>query len=224
MHPHDDVVRHPGPELAQHIARLVDHRLHAQHLLRAQSDGAADIGDTTKKAAEVVLRQTDALQRIASDFASFARLPRRNPERLDLGAMAREAADLYRGSEAVQVILEAAPDLPAVVADREEMRLVFVNLCGNAIEAMPGGGRMWIRTRAEAGPKPAVVVEVEDTGVGIPPEDMPRLFDPSFSTKTRGTGLGLAIVRRALEDSGGTVTVRSEPGKGSLFAVRLPTA
>jgi signal transduction histidine kinase len=83
---------------------------------------------------------------------------------------------------------------------------------------------MWIRARAEAGPPAAVVLEVEDTGVGIPPEDMPRLFDPSFSTKTRGTGLGLAIVRRALEDAGGTVSVRSEPGKGSLFAVRLPAA
>ena len=216
-------------EMAKQVAHeiknpLTPMRLHAQHLLRAQADGAKDIGDTTRKTAEVVLRQTDALQRIASDFAAFARLPRRNPERLDLGAMAREAADLYRGSETVEVILEAAPDLPAVVADREEMRLVLVNLCGNAIEAMPGGGRMWIRARAEAGPPAAVVLEVEDTGVGIPPGDIPRLFDPSFSTKTRGTGLGLAIVRRAMEDAGGTVSVRSEPGKGSLFAVRLPAA
>jgi signal transduction histidine kinase len=99
------------------------------------------------------------------------------------------------------------------------MRLVLVNLCGNAMEAMPEGGRMTIRLRHDK----TVILEVEDTGIGIPPEDLPRLFDPAFSTKTRGTGLGLAIVKRAVEDTGGTIAVRSEPGKGSVFTVSLPT-
>ena len=214
-------------EMAKQVAHeiknpLTPMRLHAQHLLRAQADGSPDLPGITGKAAETILRQTEALQRIASDFAAFARLPHRSPEPLDLAPFAREAGDLYRGSEGLEVAVEAPEGLPRVVADREEMRLVLVNLCGNALEAMPRGGRLSIRLRAEPGPPPAVVLEVEDTGVGIPPGDMPRLFDPSFSTKTRGTGLGLAIVKRAVEDAGGRVEVRSAPGRGSVFAVVFP--
>jgi len=216
-------------EMAKQVAHeiknpLTPMRLHAQHLLRAQEDGSGDLPDITRKAAEVVLRQAEALERIAGDFSAFARLPRRSPGPLDLAVLAREAADLYRGSETVKVDLEAPEGLPPVLGDREEMRLVLVNLCGNALEAMPDGGRLAIRVRADAGPPPAVVLEVEDTGVGIRAEDLPRLFDPSFSTKTRGTGLGLAIVRRAVEDAGGSVSVESTPGKGSRFTVRLPAA
>jgi signal transduction histidine kinase len=216
-------------EMAKQVAHeiknpLTPMRLHAQHLLRAQEDGSAALPDITRKAAEVVLRQSDALERIARDFAAFARLPRRNPEALDLASLARDAADLYRGSESVAVSLEAEEGLPPVLADREEMRLVLVNLCGNALEAMPSGGRLAIRVRSVAAPPAAVILEVEDSGVGIRPEDLPRLFDPSFSTKTRGTGLGLAIVRRAVEDAGGSVMVDSTPGRGSRFTVRFPAA
>jgi signal transduction histidine kinase len=210
-------------EMAKQVAHeiknpLTPMRLHAQHLLRAQEDGSPELPGITRKAAQVILRQAEALQRIASDFSAFARLPRRKPESLDLGALARETADLYQGAEGIEVTLEVAENLPPVTADREEMRLVLVNLCGNAMEAMPKGGKLAIRLRHDR----AVILEVEDTGVGIPPEDMPRLFDPAFSTKTRGTGLGLAIVQRAVEDTGGRITVRSEPGKGSVFTVTIP--
>jgi signal transduction histidine kinase len=216
-------------EMAKQVAHeiknpLTPMRLHAQHMLRAKQDGSPDLGPIAEKAAEVILRQADALQRIATDFSAFARLPRRNPEPVDLAAMAREAADLHRGAEGLEIVVEAPEGLPPVLADREEMRLVLVNLCGNAAEAMPSGGRLVIRLRADPGPPPAAVLEVEDTGVGIPPGDMPRLFDPSFSTKTRGTGLGLAIVHRAVSDTGGRIAVRSEVGKGSVFTVTIPIA
>jgi signal transduction histidine kinase len=213
-------------EMAKQVAHeiknpLTPMRLHAQHLLRAKADGAPDLPALTERTAEVVLRQTEALQRIAADFASFARLPRRRPEPLDLAPLVREAADLFRGAPGVETTVEAPDGLPPVTADREEMRLVLVNLCGNAIEAMPGGGRLSLRLRAGEGPPAEVVLEVEDTGVGIPPEDLPRLFDPAFSTKTRGTGLGLAIVHRAVTDAGGRVEVRSAPGRGALFRVTM---
>lgn len=214
-------------EMAKQVAHeiknpLTPMRLHAQHLLRAQQDGSPDLPQITEKAAETILRQTEALQRIASDFAAFARLPRRSPEVLDLAPMVRDAADLHRGAEGLEVVVEASDGLPRVFADREEMRLVLVNLCGNAFEAMPRGGRLSLRLRAAADATNTVLLEVEDTGLGIPPENLPRLFDPSFSTKTRGTGLGLAIVRRAVEDAGGRVEARSEVGKGAVFTVTLP--
>jgi signal transduction histidine kinase len=214
-------------EMAKQVAHeiknpLTPMRLHAQHLLRAQEDGSPDLPEITRKAAATVLRQAEALQRIAADFSAFARLPRRSPGPLDLAPLAREAADLWNGVEGVATTVEAPEGLPRVFADREEMRMVLVNLCGNGVEAMPRGGRLVLRLRAAAGPPAEVLLEVEDTGIGIPPEDVPRLFDPSFSTKTRGTGLGLAIVRRAVEDAGGRVEVRSEPGRGSVFTVRIP--
>ncbi len=214
-------------EMAKQVAHeiknpLTPMRLQAQHLLRAHEDGAPDFPSILGKAVATILRQTETLRRIASDFAAFARLPRRNPEPLDVGALLRECADLYGGG-AVEVTVDAGPDLPPVTADREEMRIVLVNLCGNAVEAMPSGGRLALSARSEPGASPpAVVLRVEDTGSGIAAEDLPRLFDPSFSTKTGGTGLGLAIVRRIIEDTGGTVSAESEPGRGSTFTLRLP--
>jgi signal transduction histidine kinase len=124
----------------------------------------------------------------------------------------------------VEVTGETSGVLPRVQADEEELRRVLVNLVGNAVDAVHGGGRVVIAARAapRRGGAPGVVVEVRDTGVGIAPEHLPRLFEPTFSTKTSGTGLGLAIVKRILDDTGATIEVESAPGKGSTFRVWWP--
>jgi signal transduction histidine kinase len=88
----------------------------------------------------------------------------------------------------------------------------------NAIDAMPGGGTLTVRTRAEA----AAIVEIEDTGIGIPDEIRPRLFEPFFTSKASGTGLGLAISAHIVTQHGGRIEVESRLGHGSLFRVVLP--
>jgi signal transduction histidine kinase len=107
-----------------------------------------------------------------------------------------------------------------VLADIDQVRIVFANLIRNAREAMPQGGRLTITARQTDG---NVEVAVTDTGVGIPAEQLNRVMEPLYSTKARGLGLGLAIARAIVEKNGGRLHVASEPGKGSTFTVFLQT-
>jgi two-component system NtrC family sensor kinase len=113
-------------------------------------------------------------------------------------------------------------DVPPIQAIPNELKQVFLNLMLNAAQAMPNGGNLWVSTFVEQDGQ-WVVIEFKDTGVGIPPEDLPRLFEPFFSTKEEGTGLGLAVSYSIVARHGGRIEVESEVGKGSKFTVRLQT-
>jgi two-component system NtrC family sensor kinase len=124
----------------------------------------------------------------------------------------------------VQVIREEAPSLPPVMADFGQLQQVLVNLVVNAVQAMPGGGKLTIHTSLDK--DGWVEVAVEDTGHGIAPEHMDKLFTPFFTTKEqgKGVGLGLAVSYGIIERHGGKIEVKSEVGKGSTFTIRLPAA
>jgi len=119
------------------------------------------------------------------------------------------------------VVLDIPDALPAIQADAVQMQQVFGNLVSNAIDAMPEGGTLEIRARedAQAG---EVVISVRDSGSGIAPENMARLFQPLFTTKARGIGLGLVVAKNLVEANGGTLTVESEAGHGTRVTVTLP--
>ncbi|HUR57390.1 MAG TPA: ATP-binding protein [Opitutaceae bacterium] len=126
----------------------------------------------------------------------------------------------------VTVVREFAPDLPAIMADAHQLQQVFVNILGNArqaIEAVQREGRIVIRTRHSS---ERMVVEFEDNGPGIRPEHLARIFDPFFTTKPvgKGTGLGLSLCYGLVQEHGGVITARSEPGQGAVFAIELPMA
>jgi signal transduction histidine kinase len=123
----------------------------------------------------------------------------------------------------VQVTLDMPDFLPAVRVDDAQMHTVFESLIANAVDAMPQGGALEIRAALAEGGK-AVIVGVRDTGSGIMPEDMARIFEPLFTTKARGIGLGLVVVKNLVEANGGAVKVESEAGKGTLATVTLPIA
>jgi two-component system sensor histidine kinase HydH len=121
--------------------------------------------------------------------------------------------------------------VPPVPGDAEHLYQAFLNLVANAIEAMEGeeAGTLTVRLgwpreedRAAAALQDRLVVEIADTGSGIKPEETPNVFNPFFTTKSGGTGLGLAIAHKIIEDHGGTVTFRTEPGLGTVFTVALP--
>jgi signal transduction histidine kinase len=99
------------------------------------------------------------------------------------------------------------------------MRRVFTNLVTNALQAMPEGGQLTITASQ---PEEVVLISVQDTGVGIPEEDLPKLFHPLYTTKAKGVGLGLAVCQRLVEAHGGSITVESQVGRGSTFTVKLP--
>jgi len=110
--------------------------------------------------------------------------------------------------------------LPAVLADADQIAQVVANLAQNAVQAMPEGGRLILRSRRDGAD--GVELSVADTGPGIPRKLIPRLFEPLVTTKPAGVGLGLAVTKALVEAHGGTIQVHSEVGKGSVFAVRLP--
>jgi signal transduction histidine kinase len=111
------------------------------------------------------------------------------------------------------------PGLPSVVIDRNAMKQVFINLLMNGMQAMPDGGELMVYAYSDEG---SVVIEVTDTGEGIPEELIEKIWQIYYSRRRTGTGLGLPTARRIVEELDGTITVLSEPGKGTRFTIRLP--
>ncbi|MGB3541694.1 ATP-binding protein, partial [Rubrivirga sp.] len=176
---------------------------------------------------DMLIDQIETLDRIASDFSRFARMPMRSPERIDIVEVAREAAALFEGPLADSGRADLEADLPdrvlEVVADREELRRVLVNLLTNALQAIPERpepGRIALEVASAEG---MAQVRVRDDGTGIPADVQPKVFQPSFSTKTSGMGLGLAISKRAVEAVGGSIAFETS-GAGTTFTVQLPLA
>jgi signal transduction histidine kinase len=185
---------------------------------RARPDFAEIFDEGTRAIAEEVRR----LKRIVDEFSRFARLPA--PERS--AVVPAELVDAVlalfpTAPQGVELVRELEPGLPAVLADRDQILQVLLNLVRNALDAMPSGGRLALRA-GRAGE--AVRFSVTDTGPGIAPEDLPRIFEPYFTTKEGGTGLGLAIAQRIAEEHGGRLGAESTPGAGATFTLELPVA
>jgi len=146
--------------------------------------------------------------------------------RVDRRSVAAETLALYRsgGRDGIRDEVAIDPATPPAYARAGELKEVLINLLENARDALDaGGGTIGIRAAPDA-EGATVVLEVYDSGEGIAPELLPRIFDPQFSTRTRGTGLGLAIVRRLVESWGGEVGVDSRPGAGTTIRMRLNAA
>ncbi len=146
-------------------------------------------------------------------------------EPVRLAEIVARAVDLYRDvadAKGVTVAADAPPDV-MVAADRTRLEQVAANLIDNAVKYTPPGGHVDVQVRRE---EVAAVLRVHDTGPGIPPDELPRIFDRLFRGDTsraeRGLGLGLSLVKAVVEAHGGTVDVVSEPGRGSTFSVSLP--
>jgi signal transduction histidine kinase len=165
------------------------------------------------------------LDHILEDFLQFARPREFRPGSVDMRGVMRRVVDLLSGqAEARKVTLEKAPldaPLPPVAGEEERLRQVLINLCLNALEATPAGGRVTLSAGHEGG---FVWLTVDDTGPGIPQEARDRIFEPFFTTKAQGSGLGLSIVHAIVTQHGGTLEVDTAPGGGARFILRVPVA
>jgi two-component system, NtrC family, nitrogen regulation sensor histidine kinase NtrY len=231
-------------EMARQVAHeiknpLTPMKLSVQHLRRAyeglsvreDAAGAPRSGrfaEIFERITATLIEQIDALARIANEFHSFARLPTRVIERLDLNAVVGEAVALMQEEGDAQIRVDLDPEPLVVEADREELRRVYINLIKNAIQAIPGGvdRRVDISTRRTSinGSEPSALCLVADNGIGIPEELRDRIFEPNFSTKTSGAGLGLAITRKSIEEMRGEIGFETDEGSGTTFWIRLPLA
>jgi signal transduction histidine kinase len=160
------------------------------------------------------------------EFLNYSRPSSLDLRRLDLAKEVREALRLVEvkaEESGLEVVVEDGGDVPPVMGDAESLHSVLTNLMINALQSMEGsgGGRLTVAVSSEDG---HARVRISDTGGGIPPENVEKIFEPYFSTKDTGTGLGLAIVKKAVEDHGGEISVESRQGEGTIFTVILPAA
>lgn len=159
---------------------------------------------------------------LSNDFLRFARLRELRRRPTDLDAVVTRMID-FLGPTAKQKGIELnwfpAPDLPPLNVDADLLEQALLNLMLNAEQAMPEGGALTLIGRAAAG---GAVLEVIDTGTGIPAEELPKLFRPFHTTKPDGSGLGLATARKVIAAHGGTISVQSAPGRGTKFTIALP--
>jgi len=182
-----------------------------------------------RKDTDIISAEISRLERIVQDVLSFARPSDLRLETLAAETVIREVQGLVSPDlegRGLQLVVESNPEL-LIRADSGHLKQVLINLVRNAAEAIDGAGTVTLRTRAARAPlaggeKDAVVLEVSDTGKGIPPEAEKHLFDPFFSTKETGTGLGLPIAARIVEKHGGVLQYQTRPGHGTTFGVVLP--
>ncbi len=183
--------------------------------------------DTTRsRLVEIVLRESERLNRLISDFLEYARPAPLTLVDVDAAKVLDEVLLLleHRPLPAgVKVIREYGKSL-GIRADPQQLRQALWNLCINAVQSMPDGGELRVggRRRQESREAPALSIWVTDSGQGISEKDLPHIFEPFYSTKAEGSGLGLALVYRIVQDHGGDVDVRSWPGTGTTFTLSLP--
>jgi two-component system sensor histidine kinase PilS (NtrC family) len=188
-------------------------------MLRSEMNGES----SQTELMEIILRESDRLNRIISDFLNYARPRSIVHTRVDLGDLLSQTFTLLRHSPELkeqQIVQAKIPATPLFAeVDAEQMKQVFWNLARNGLQAMPEGGTL----RAEVGTNSdeRLRITFSDTGRGMPPDQVERLFEP-FSSTTGGTGLGLSIVYQIIRDHGGTINVRSRQGQGTTITIEMP--
>ena len=187
-----------------------------------------------REALEIVEQEVGTCDSIIRSLLDFARTKAPVRREVDVNDVLRAALFRITIPEDIEVMTQLDETVPIILADPDQLVQVFGNIILNGIQAMPEGGRLLVKTARLSSPKTSevsgkpprsgwVAVSFADTGVGIPEENLEKLFEPLFTTKAKGVGLGLALVKTLVEVNGGSIEVESEVGKGSTFTVRLPT-
>jgi signal transduction histidine kinase len=170
-------------------------------------------------------RELDRLNKIVEGFLRSAKPISLSRHPTDLNGLIEETvasiapeADQQR----VKIHRQYQGNLPQLSVDYQQVRQALLNVLINALQAMPNGGELYLSTSISNNGTEAVSVSIRDTGCGIPPENLPQLFGPYFTTKQRGFGLGLSIVERIVQEHGGRIEVQSRVGQGSVFTLLFP--
>jgi nitrogen fixation/metabolism regulation signal transduction histidine kinase len=211
-------------EMARRVAHEVKNpltpiQLAIEHLVRVYEDRSENFGEVLNQCSDAVLKQVKALRRLVSDFSQYGRPAVLNRTSVDLQSFLKELISHYRFPAGIDVKTDISGELPRIKLDADKIRGALMNIIENGLQAMNGGGQ--IQLRAEKIDS-MISIQIRDSGHGVPPEILPRLFEPYFSTKTGGTGLGLAIARKNIEDQGGKIQVESKEGQGTTVTIFLP--
>jgi two-component system, NtrC family, nitrogen regulation sensor histidine kinase NtrY len=215
-------------ELARRLAHelknpLFPLQITIENLQRAKEQGE-EFEEVFRESTGALLTQLANLKAIVGRFSDFAKMPPPQIESVDLNELIQGTVQLFDaqfhapGHPVIQTDLKLDAGICPIHADPEQMRRVLQNLLLNAIDAMPEGGTLTLRTRREDG---STLLQISDTGQGLTKEECSRLFTPYYTTKQHGTGLGLAIVQSVISDHGAKISVESEPGQGTTFKIKF---
>lgn len=213
-------------EMAKQVAHeiknpLTPMKLNVQMLERSYRDGADDLGERIERTAKNLIEQIDTLSDIATEFSSFAKMPKAELENVELIELLTSSTELYGESDKVAIRFNTELTKPInVEADRKQMLRVLNNLIKNGIQAIPDDreGRIELSLKRENG---ALLIAVRDNGSGIPEDVQLSIFVPNFTTKTSGMGLGLAMVKNIIEGMGGKIWFETQQGTGTTFFIQI---
>ena len=217
-------------ELARRLAHelknpLFPLQITIENLQRAR--GSADFDEVFDESTSTLLAELGNLKTIIGRFSDFAKMPAPQFESVDVNDVVKGVMKLYdarfqaNGRPKIDPVLELAANSARIFADPEQLRRALGNLVLNAMDAMPEGGTLRVRT---APYDTGIRIEISDSGQGLTEEECARLFTPYYTTKQHGTGLGLAIVQSVVSDHQGKISVVSRPGQGATFVIDLPGA
>ena len=219
-------------ELARRLAHELKNPLFplqttVENLQRAREQNSPQFDEVFRESTGIMLGEIDNLKAIVSRFSDFAKMPQPELAPVNLNDIARNVVKLFEaqfgavGRPPITPELHLQENLPIIQADATLLHRAIENLILNAMDAMPAGGVLMLRTQTiEHG----VSLEVSDTGSGLTPEESERIFTPYYTSKQHGSGLGLAIVQAIVADHGGRISVESESGVGTSFHLDLPSS
>ena len=219
-------------ELARRLAHELKNPLFplqttVENLQRAREQNSPQFDEVFRESTGIMLGEIDNLKAIVSRFSDFAKMPQPELAPVNLNDIARNVVKLFEaqfgavGRPPITPELHLQENLPIIQADATLLHRAIENLILNAMDAMPAGGVLMLRTQTiEHG----VSLEVSDTGSGLTPEESERIFTPYYTSKQHGSGLGLAIVQAIVADHGGRISVESESGVGTSFHIDLPSS
>ena len=215
-------------ELARRLAHELKNPLFplqvtVENLIRAKEKAPEMFEEVFREGTSTLLAEVNNLKTIVGRFSEFARMPQPQRKPTQLNEVVRSVLRVFQAQlqekSQITVHTELEPELPAISADPDLLHRALSNLVLNAIDALPQGGEITVRTKAVGGD---VELSVSDTGSGLTQEECARLFTPYYTTKQHGTGLGLAIVQSVVSDHGGKISVESTKEKGTVFRIDLP--
>lgn len=217
-------------ELARRLAHelknpLFPLQLTVENLMRARTQSPEQFDEVFRESSSTLLAEISNLKTIIGRFSEFSKMPHPQLQPVQVNEILRRVVKLYQaqlqapGRAAIDCKLELDGSLGTIAADPDLLHRALSNLVLNAMDAMPNGGTLSLRSSRDDG---KVIIEIADTGSGLTREECERIFTPYYTSKQHGTGLGLAIVQSVVSDHGGRISVQSEPGRGTAFVIELP--
>lgn len=216
-------------ELARRLAHelknpLFPLQLTVENLERAREREPEQFDEVLRESSKTLLAEISNLKKIVGQFSEFSKMPQPHLQPVQVNDVIVGVMQLFQAqlgaNGKITPELQLDSSLQPIQADAELLHRAISNLVLNAIDAMPGGGMLTLRTRNE---NTRIRIEVADTGLGLTLDECERIFTPYYTSKQHGTGLGLAIVQSVVSDHGGTIRVQSDPAKGTSFVIELPT-